>query len=239
MKIETWPLTKIIPYHRNAKKHDVEAIARSIQEFKADQPIVVDGDGVIIKGHGRLKAAQQLGLKTFPVVVRTDLTTQQVRLARIADNTSNTSDYDLVLLTAELQEINLEMPDVELIDFGLENVEGLDLGWLIGKDKSGTGRDAEPQIDRAKELNKVWKVKTGDLWLIGEHRLLCGDSTKKEDVALVMAGEKAVLTFTDPPYGVSIGKKNVMLNSFQKIGRNIWLTIVRYLSVLPKVVGLG
>ena len=88
MKIENWSLGKIKPYHQNAKLHNIEWITKSIEEFKVDQPIVVDGDGVIIKGHGRLEAAQRLGLKTFPVVVRTDLTPEQVRLARIADNRS-------------------------------------------------------------------------------------------------------------------------------------------------------
>jgi DNA modification methylase len=81
--------------------------------------------------------------------------------------------------------------------------------------------DSEPQIDQAAELNKVWQVKTGDLWKIGEHRLLCGDSTKREDVERMMGGEEITCVFTDPPYGVSIGKKNVMLNTFQPSGRRL------------------
>jgi len=88
MEIQQWKLEKIIPYSRNAKKHHQDWITASVRDFKPDQPIVVDADGVIIKGHGRLEAAKQLGMKTFPVIVRDDLTPEQVRLSRIADNRS-------------------------------------------------------------------------------------------------------------------------------------------------------
>jgi len=119
MKIETWPIDKILPYENNPKLHNVEWIAKSIQEFKIDQPIVVDGQGVIIKGHGRLKAAQQLGLKEFPVVVRTDLTPEQVRLARIADNRTNEGGWDSDLLSAELSDIMDSLPEFDFESLGM------------------------------------------------------------------------------------------------------------------------
>ena len=104
--------------------------------------------------------------------------------------------------------------DLPLVEWGVDLPED----WLSSQ-ATGEPADAEPQIDKASELNKVWKVAPGDLWQIGSHRLLCGDSTKAEDVGRVMGGEKATCVFTDPPYGVSIGKKNVMLNTFHKAGR--------------------
>ena len=121
MNIETWPLDKIIPYEKNAKLHQVEWIATSIREFQPDQPIVVDGDGVIIKGHGRLKAAQSLGLKEFPVVVRTDLTPEQVRLARIADNRTNEGGWDADLLSAEISELMRDLPSFDFDSLGMSS----------------------------------------------------------------------------------------------------------------------
>lgn len=119
LTVETWPLDKIIPYDKNAKLHHVEWIAQSISEFSIDQPIVVDGQGVIIKGHGRLKAAKQLGLTEFPVVVRTDLTPEQIRLARIADNRSAEGGWDSALLGEELNALLSSMPDYDFDALGL------------------------------------------------------------------------------------------------------------------------
>ena len=120
MKIEYWPLERILPYPKNAKTHNDAAIQASIRDFKPDQPIVVDGAGVIIKGHGRLAAAKSLGLKDFPVIVRTDLTPAQVKAARIADNSCNKPGWDQELLKLELAEI----PEIDLTIYGLD-VEGL------------------------------------------------------------------------------------------------------------------
>ena len=119
LTVETWPIDKITPYDKNAKLHHVEWIAKSISEFKVDQPIVVDGQGVIIKGHGRLKAAQSLGLTEFPVVVRTDLTPEQIRLARIADNRSAEGGWDSDLLGAELNDLLNALPEYDFDSLGL------------------------------------------------------------------------------------------------------------------------
>ena len=102
MKVTMWKLGKIKPYGKNAKQHNVEAIMRSIDDFDVDQPIVVDGEGVIIKGHGRLQAAKRLKMKEFPVVVRSDLSEEQVRLARLADNRSNLYSWDVDILKDEI-----------------------------------------------------------------------------------------------------------------------------------------
>lgn len=114
-----WPLENIKPYHQNAKQHFVDYIATSIEEFDVDQPIVVDGDGVIIKGHGRLKAAKHIGLSEFPVIVRTDLTPEQVRLARLADNRSAEGGYDADKLTLELNELMASLPEVDFDSLGM------------------------------------------------------------------------------------------------------------------------
>lgn len=207
MKIETWKLEDIIPYEQNAKLHNIEWIKHSLSEFKIDQPIVVDGDGVIIKGHGRLKAAQELGLTEFPVVVRTDLTPEQVRLARIADNRSGDGGWDIDNLLAELGDLNFDDFGVGADGFGItqewlkELGSDVDLDSILnggdGKEEHGDPDDI-PDVDEEKEP----LTRYGDMWACGEHRLSCGDSTKSEDVARLMGGEKADMVFTDPPYGV-------------------------------------
>ena len=138
--VETWPVDKIIPYDRNAKLHHVEWIAQSISEFSIDQPIVVDGQGVIIKGPGRLKAAKSIGLTEFPVVVRNDLTPEQIRLARIADNRSAEGGWDSDLLGAELNDLLNAMPDYDFDSLGLtalfDNFQGITpVSWEEGFDK--------------------------------------------------------------------------------------------------------
>ena len=116
MKIEMWTLDRIKPYEKNAKLHNAEAIKASIRDFQPDQPIVVDGDGVIIKGHGRLEAAKSLGMKEFPVIVRTDLAPQQVKACRIADNSCNKSGWDMAILNVDLA----DMPEIDFGKYGLE-----------------------------------------------------------------------------------------------------------------------
>jgi DNA modification methylase len=127
---------------------------------------------------------------------------------------------------AELAEMNnsalkdlLQELDTGEIDMDLTGYSADELERLMTQFRQDDLADAEPQIDKAAELNKKWTVKTGDLWQVGKHRLLCGDSTKAGDVERLMGKDKSTCVFTDPPYGVSIGKKNVMLNTFQKAGR--------------------
>lgn len=198
LTVETWPLDKIIPYDKNAKLHHVEWIAQSISEFSIDQPIVVDGQGVIIKGHGRLKAAKQLGLTEFPVVVRTDLTPEQIRLARIADNRSAEGGWDSALLGDELNALLNAMPDYDFDALGLSE------DWFSSLDVTLDTAPAydDAALDNVPELNEEEEpiTKPGDLWQLGKHRLLCGDSTSETDVARLMNGEQVTGVFTSPPY---------------------------------------
>ena len=194
MKIEQIPIATLVPYLQNAKSHpqdQIDKLARAIQEFGFRIPVLIDDQNVLVAGHGRLLAAKQLGLKNIPAIRATGMTPEQCRAFRIADNKLGESEWLEDILRAEM----LDMRDMEL-DMSLLGFDDLD--FLIDPVEPV---DAEPQIDQAEELNKKWKVVPGDLWKIGEHRLLCGDSTKAEDVARVMGGENAQLCFTSPPYG--------------------------------------
>ena len=206
MKVEQWSIDKVIPYARNPRKNDkgVAKVAASLKEYGFRQPIVVDADGVVIVGHTRLKAAQQLGMDKVPVHVATGLTANQVKAYRIADNrVAEESEWDEELLS-------LEMSDLREVGFDL-NLTGFD-GDGIEKalnPEEPEIKDVEAQVDKAEELRQKWNVNAGELWQLGDHRLLCGDSTKAEDVARLMAGAKAVLIHADPPYGMGKEKDGV------------------------------
>jgi len=204
MNIEIWPIEKIHPYENNPKFHNVEWIAKSIREFKIDQPIVVDGNGIIIKGHGRLKAAQSLGLKEFPVVVRTDLTPEQVRLARIADNRTNEGGWNNNLLSAELSNILGSMPEFDFAALGINNdwFSSLELPDLLGGQTDPTLDDEAD--DTIPDVEEEPITKLGDLWQVGSHRLLCGDSTSKENLNRLLTQDAVAMVFTDPPYGMNL-----------------------------------
>jgi DNA modification methylase len=187
---------------RRISKQDMDRLVKSLTEFPdmlSIREIVVDETMTILGGNMRYLALKKSGAKAATAKIVTGLTKEQKREFVIKDN-SNFGEYDFDALANGWS-------DLPLADWGVDLPED----WL-GGDKSEPA-DAEPQIDRAEELNKTWGVKLGDLWQIGEHRLLCGDSTKKEDVGRVMGEEKATCVFTDPPYGVSIGKKNKFLNA--------------------------
>lgn len=188
MKIEDRPIESVIEYGRNPRRNDaaVSGVAASIKEFGWKQPIVVDKDSVVVAGHTRLKAARKLGLKFVPVVVADDLTPQQVKAFRILDNkVAEKAEWDDELLALELQEIDLDLEEFE-VDF-----DGADDGPVDLAD------DEVPAVEKGPAVTKP-----GDLWLCGDHRVLCGDSTKAEDVARVMDGKRADLCLTDPPYCV-------------------------------------
>lgn len=200
--VEVVKTDSLIPYARNAKKHDaaqVSSIAASVKEFGFNNPVLIDKDSGIIAGHGRVLAAQKLGLKQVPCIRLGHLTENQKRAYILADNrlSETGGGWDREMLKIELDDIDWG----DLMDFNLDDLGDFD--WPEVEDGGAEGdADAEPQVDRADELNEKWKVKAGDLWLIGEHRLLCGDSTKAEDVARLLGDRKPVLMVTDPPYGV-------------------------------------
>lgn len=183
--METKPIADIKPYAKNAKKHpdkQVKQIAASIKEFGFNQPIVVDSDNVVIVGHGRLGAAKLLGLNEVPVIT-VNLTEEQAKAYRLADNKLNESDWDMDLVIGELKELSEPMLDLT----------GFDKDLIIEPDEKD---------DEVPEVPEEPQSKLGDLYELGSHRVLCGDSTKLEDVERLMDGKKADMVFTDPPYGV-------------------------------------
>ncbi|GIW55481.1 MAG: methyltransferase [Nitrospiraceae bacterium] len=193
--------SSLIPYINNAKTHPPEQIAKiaaSIVEFGFDQPIVVDGQGLVIKGHGRLAASLQLGLKRVPVVVRTDLTPSQIKASRLADNKTAESPWDEELLRLELGMLREQDYDLGLTGFADDEIEAL----LANPDESVVG---DTDDDAVPETPETAVTVPGDVWLLGDHRLLCGDATQMEAVEMVLAGGLADMTWTDPPYGVNYG----------------------------------
>ena len=192
-------ITELIPNPRNPNKHgdkQVALLAKIIRHQGWRAPIVVSNrSGFIVAGHGRLEAAKLLNVQTVPVN-RQDFATEADEWAHvIADNRiAELAETDDALLKELLAELDGK------IDMDLSGFDAVELERVM--DSIGENPvDAEPQIDRAAELQKEWGTATGQLWKLGEHRLLCGDSTKRDDVERVMGGERAGLCFTSPPYG--------------------------------------
>lgn len=181
------PITELKPYPNNPRKNDhaVDAVAASIREFGFKVPLVIDKDGVIVAGHTRYKAAQKLGLKELPCIVADDLTDDQIKAFRLADNK-----------TAELAEWDFELLDLELDDIELDMSQ---FGFELADDEE----PAEIVEDEAPEDVET-RCKLGDIWQLGTHRLICGDSTDPAVIDRLMHGVKAKLLLTDPPYGISV-----------------------------------
>jgi DNA modification methylase len=197
MLVEMWPTEKPVEYARNARKITaaaVDKVAASIQEFGFRQPIVVDKEGVVIVGHVRLRAAKQLRLPEVPVHVAANLTPAQVKAYRLMDNRSHEEvEWDLDLLGAELLE--LKDLDVEMVLTGFTDRE---LDTLL-RDPAD-----DEKADQAPPLPAVAVTRPGDLWLLGPHRVLCGDATNPESVTRLVADRKPFLMVTDPPYGIEL-----------------------------------
>ena len=214
MQVVDIDIGKVTPYARNPRRNaDVVAkVAASIAEFGWRQPIVVDEAMVIVAGHTRYEAALKLGLATVPVHVATGLTPAQVKAYRLMDNRSHQdAEWDDALLGLELQDLKLE-------DFGLD-LTGFDDGEidrLLAIDPDGEGDAGEAEPDDVPEPPSDPVSLRGDLWILGEHRLLCGDSTSVEDVRRLMNGERAILFATDPPYLVDYDGTNHPQNKARK-----------------------
>jgi DNA modification methylase len=196
MKIEQLPTADLIPYARNTRTHSPEQVAQiagSIREFGFTNPILIDNENGIIAGHGRVMAASKLGLTKVPCIRLAHLTDTQKRAYIIADNKlALNAGWDEEMLALELGELKDEDFDLSLIGF-----DDSELGDLMAETTEGeTDPDEvpEPPVDPVSVL--------GDVWVIGNHRLLCGDSTSIDAVEKLMAGQKADMVFTDPPYGV-------------------------------------
>jgi len=202
MKTVTLPLDKLIPYAGNPRKNDhaVEAVASAIKRFGFRVPVLAKSDGSLIDGHLRVKAAKHLGIEEVPVVLCDDLSEADIKALRISINRmAELADWDSELLSAELEGLAAEGFTLEDVGFDAAALE--ELGADLGLDEKPEV-DAEPQIDKAEELRAKWGVEPGQLWELGDHRLLCGDSTKPEDVSRLMEGQKAEMVFTDPPYAL-------------------------------------
>jgi hypothetical protein len=205
MKVTMWPLDRIRPCVRNARKippQAVDKVAASIHEFGWRQPIVVDKDGVIIVGHVRLLAAQKLSLNEAPVHVAHNLTPAQVRAYRLLDNRSHEETaWDDDLLGLELLDLKGLGFDLDLTGFNLNEIDDL-LARAEGTDGL-TDPDSVPEVPE----DPVSQV--GDLWVLGNHRILCGDATSLSAGERVLGGELADMVFTDPPYNVGYRQPSV------------------------------
>lgn len=195
-------LEELIPYENNARHNEkaVDKVASSIQEFGFRNPIIIDSNKEIIAGHTRLLAAKKLGMMKVPTIKVDDLSPEQVKAFRIADNkTAEIAEWDFNLLAQELEDLKLSNYDLSLTGFDMSEAEKL-LDTLKG-DSEGENPDDDFEI----ELPEEPISKLGDIWILGRHRLVCGDSTKEEDVAKLMGEDRAHMVFTDPPWNVNYG----------------------------------
>ncbi|MFW6124528.1 MAG: DNA modification methylase [Pirellulales bacterium] len=206
LDIELRDIDAIEPYESNPRDNDdaVDAVAASLREFGFRQPVVVDADGVIVVGHTRWKAAKKLGLAKVPVHVAGDLSAEQARAYRIADNQTNTlSDWDYELLPVELGELQSAEFDLELLGFDAE-----ELGKLLESDVEPGLTDPdeapEPPDDPVTQRGDLWVLPSAGLGAGGDHRLLCGDAAGEQDLDRLLDGASIDLVNTDPPYNVKV-----------------------------------
>jgi DNA modification methylase len=197
MLVELWSIERPKPYPKNARKWNsaaVDKVAASIRAYGFRQPIVVDIHDVIIIGHLRLAAAKKLRLKEVPVHVARDLTPEQVKGLRLMDNRSHEeAEWDLALLVPELAGLSALDFDLGLTGFDVHELDAL-LRDPVDEEKA----------NEAPPLPEVAATRPGDLWLCGDHRVLCADATSPEAVARLLDTRKPLLMVTDPPYGIEL-----------------------------------
>ncbi len=194
--VELRPLDDIQPYEANPRINDdaVDAVAASLKEFGFRQPIVIDADGVIIVGHTRWKAAKKLGLAKVPVHVATDLPPEKVKAYRIADNqTATLAEWDMDLLPIELKDLQQADYDLSLLGFDEDELAHL-LDGDVAEGLTDPDSVPEPPDDPI--------TQRGDIWVLGDHRLMCGDSGSVEDLDRLLDGATIDLVSMDPPYNV-------------------------------------
>ena len=224
MDVKNIPIGEIVPYARNAKKHDkrqIDNVAESIRQYGFVQPVVIDREGVIVIGHCRVLAAKKLGMEAVPCVCVDDLTPEQVNALRVVDNKSAEDgaswDFDM---------LSMELPQIDLSAF--------DFDWGLPEITEEVIEDEAPEVDE--DADPITKL--GDIWQLGRHRLMCGDSTDKATVELLMDGKKADMVFTDPPYGIDIvsvdkvgGDKPFGKVGFGEKGKNKILECNKYMPI--------
>ncbi len=203
LQVVTWPVEKLIPYARNARTHSAEQVAQvaaSIAEFGWTNPILAGADGIVIAGHARLLAARKLGMTEVPVIVLDHLTESQRRALVLADNRlALNAGWDEEMLRVEIAALDEGGFNLEVVGFTDEELQDL----LVDQEaQSGAGLTDE---DAVPEQPVRAVTVPGDVWVLGDHRVLCGDSTQMEAVEKVLAGGLADAVFTDPPYNVNYG----------------------------------
>ena len=213
-KIVMLPVSEVRPYEKNPRKNAdaVKFVKASIEQFGFKVPIIIDSNRVIVCGHTRLEAAKSIGMAEVPCIVADDLTDAQVKALRLADNkVAEFSEWEMNLLGEELGEL-AEISDIDMGDFGFDLTEFDNIG--MDAEEKEVVEDEVPE-----EVEPV--CKKGELWQLGEHRLMCGDSTSADDVAKLMDGEKADLWLTDPPYNVEIvgGSHAISAEERKKLGK--------------------
>tara|TARA_R110000737_G_scaffold58109_1_gene83924 strand:- start:189 stop:1352 length:1164 start_codon:yes stop_codon:yes gene_type:complete len=202
MQIDTIGIGSVIPYARNPRRNGaaISKVAASLQEFGWRQPIVVDAEMVVVAGHTRLEAARSLGMAEVPVHVATGLTPEQIKAYRLADNrVGQEAEWDEELL-------RLELGELEGMDFALD-LTGFDSDELLEL-MADPFEEGQTDPDEVPDAPEEPVTQRGDVWLLGKHRLVCGDSTNANDVENCMDGKKADLVLTDPPYGLGAGKES-------------------------------
>ena len=202
LQIERWSVDRLIPYARNARTHSPEQVAQiaaSIAEFGFVNPVLVGADGVIIAGHARVMAARKLGMTQAPVIVLDYLSAAQRRALVIADNRlAQNAGWDEEMLRVELEALREDDFNLDLLGFGVDEMDAL-LAEPEAEVAGNTDDDAVP------ETPETSVTVPGDVWLLGDHRLLCGDATQIDALEKVLAGGLADMVFTDPPYNVNYG----------------------------------
>jgi DNA modification methylase len=204
LQVVRWPVEKLIPYARNARTHSDEQVAQiaaSIAEFGWTSPILAGADGIIIAGHARLQAARKLGLTEVPVIVLGHLTETQRRALVLVDNRlALNAGWNEDMLRVELESLREDDFNLDIVGFSDDELENL----LRDPEQTHEGLTEE---DAVPDEQETVITQPGDVWLLGEHRLVCGDATQMADVEKVMAGGLADMVFCDPPYSVSyVGK---------------------------------
>jgi len=197
MKIENADINTIKPYENNPRKlkdSAIEKVAMSLKEYGFRQPIVVDKDRIIVVGHTRYRASKKLGFKEVPITIADNLTPEQINAYRIADNrTAEESEWDSELLKMEIKDLEAKDFKLDLLGFNEDQ-----LNDMLFEEKQGlTDEDEVP------EAPEEPITKLGDIWKLGNHRLMCGDSTKEDDVKKLINNNKIDLIYTDPPYGIN------------------------------------
>ena len=224
LKIEYIDINKITPYENNARKHqkaDFEAIKKSIEAFGMNDPIGVWSDkNIIVEGHGRLLALKELGYKEVPCIRLDQLTDEQRKAYALAHNkTAELSEWDFEKLKQELDGISLDMGDFGFEDFSLEDLEKV----------------KEDDFDIDSELQKPAFSKKGDIWLLGKHRVICGDSTIKETFARILDGNKVNLVVTDAPYFVDLDSASGKIQNDNLKGKEAYEFLLKAFTNLKEI----